>query len=56
MDKKKQRKCPLHTFRCTEETQTMLEYLVEQTLYSKSELIRECITAYYNVCKEGLDD
>jgi len=56
MDKKKQRKCPLyHTFRCSEETQAMLESLMEQTLYSKSELIRECITAYYNVCKEGLD-
>ena len=57
MDKKKQRKCPLHhTFRCSEETQAMLKYLMEQTLYSKSELIRECITAYYNGCKEGLDD
>ena len=39
MDKKKQRKCPLHhTFRCSEDTQAMLESLMEQTLYSKSEL------------------
>ena len=45
-----------HTFRCTEESQVMLEYLLESTQYTKSELMRECITAFYKVCKEELDD
>jgi len=44
-----------HTFRCTEESQAMLEYLLESTQYTKSELMRECITHYYKVCKEELD-
>ena len=37
-----------HTFRCTEDTQAMLEYLMGQTLYNKSELIRECIKYYFD--------
>ena len=60
MDKKKKRNKIKHfphhnTFRNTEESQAMLESLLESTEYTKSELIRECITAYYNACKEGLD-
>lgn len=53
MEKQKKRKrvkkYPYHhTFRCTEDTQAMLKYLMESTLYSKSELIRECIKYYFD--------
>ena len=45
----KKKKYPFHhSFRCTEETQVMLEYLLASTLYSKSELMRECIKYYFD--------
>ena len=60
MDKKKKRNkikhFPYHhSFRCTKESQAMLEYLLESTEYTKSELMRECITAFFFFFKEELD-
>ena len=43
------RKYPLHhTFRCTEETQARLNYMLEMTGYTKSFLIRECIDFFFD--------
>ena len=49
------RKYPLHhTFRCTEETQAKIDYLLDITNYNKSELIRDCIELYFDsVCVDG---
>jgi len=60
MDKKRKRNKITHfphhnTFRNTEESQAMLESLLESTEYTKSELIRECITTYYKAYKEEIE-
>ena len=42
-----------HSFRCTKETQAMLEYLLEITNYNKSFLLRECIQCYFDsLCED----
>ena len=42
-----------HTFRCDDETQDKLEYLLISTQYNKSFLIRECILQYFDNLKES---
>lgn len=39
----------IHTFRCDNETQMIIDYLLNSTDLSKSELIRECIRTYVKI-------
>ena len=49
------RKYPMHhTFRCTEEIQAKLDYMLEITNYNKSFLIREALENYFDsLCDDG---
>ena len=47
-DKMSRKYSPPHSFRCDMETSTILKILLENTGYSKSELIRICLKEYYD--------
>ena len=53
--KKRIKKYPYHhTFRAEEETQAMIDYLMELTNYNKSFLLRECVKCYFDsLCNDG---